>query len=169
MIISLIAALAKHRVIGINNAMPWHLPADFAWFKRQTLHKPVIMGRHTWQSIGRPLPDRQNIVISRTPGDDPLVQWAKSPQQALEFCATAPEIMIIGGANLYQQFLPQAQRLYLTHIEAEFPADTWFPDYQPEHWQLTFSESHAPDHQNVHPWRFEILQRNQSPPAIINR
>lgn len=157
--ISMIAALAKQRVIGVNNAMPWHLPADFAWFKRHTLHKPVIMGRRTWQSIGRPLAGRQNIVISSQPGNDQRVLWAQNPQQALTFCADAAEIMIIGGAYIYQQLLPLAQRLYLTHIEAEVAGDSQFPDYQPAQWYSVFSQLHPADNQNQYCCRFEILQR----------
>lgn len=168
--ISIIAALAKQQVIGVNNVMPWHLPADFAWFKRQTLHKPVIMGRRTWQSIGRPLINRRNIIISRQPGDDPLtpdqqvadpqVQWATSPQQALALCADAAEIMVIGGANIYQQLLPLTTRLYLTHIDAQFAGDSHFPAYQPDHWHCIFSEAHPADSRNPYAYRFEILQRN---------
>ena len=95
--ISLIAALAVDRVIGMENAMPWNLPADLAWFKRNTLNKPVVMGRHTWESIGRPLPGRKNIVISSKPGTDDRVQWVKSVDEAIAACGDEPEIMVIGG------------------------------------------------------------------------
>ncbi|SUG94878.1 dihydrofolate reductase type I [Salmonella enterica subsp. enterica] len=88
--ISLIAALAVDRVIGMENAMPWNLPADLAWFKRNTLNKPVVMGRHTWESIGRPLPGRKNIVISSQPGTDDRVQWVKSVDEAIAACGDAP-------------------------------------------------------------------------------
>lgn len=156
--ISMIAAMANNRIIGNDNKMPWHLPADFAWFKRHTLHKPVIMGRLTWQSIGRPLPNRQNIVLSRTTGDE-RVQWAHSLAQALQLCADAPEIMVIGGADLYQQCLAQAQRLYLTHIDADISGDSQFPFWQPAQWQISFSEAHNADSKNPHHYRFEILER----------
>ncbi|VUC90288.1 dihydrofolate reductase type I [Salmonella sp. NCTC 11881] len=102
--ISLIAALAVDRVIGMENAMPWNLPADLAWFKRNTLNKPVVMGRHTWESIGRPLPGRKNIVISSQPGTDDRVQWVKSVDEAIAACGDAPEIMVIGGGRVYEQF-----------------------------------------------------------------
>ena len=120
--ISLIAALAVDRVIGMENAMPWNLPADLAWFKRNTLNKPVIMGRHTWESIGRPLPGRKNIILSSQPGTDDRVTWVKSVDEAIAACGDVPEIMVIGGGRVYEQFLPKAQKLYLTHIDAEWKA-----------------------------------------------
>ena len=106
--ISLIAALAVDRVIGMENAMPWNLPADLAWFKRNTLNKPVIMGRHTWESIGRPLPGRKNIILSSQPGTDDRVTWVKSVDEAIAACGDVPEIMVIGGGRVYEQFLPKA-------------------------------------------------------------
>lgn len=104
MIISLIAALSADRVIGLDNAMPWHLSADLAWFKRNTLAKPVIMGRKTYESIRRPLPGRHNIVISRRAGCDDRVSWVATPEAALTAAADADEVMIIGGGTLYEQF-----------------------------------------------------------------
>ncbi|MEA1063554.1 type 3 dihydrofolate reductase [Apirhabdus apintestini] len=157
--ISLIAAMAAGNVIGMDNTMPWSLPADLAWFKRNTLHKPVIMGRLTWESIGRPLPGRRNIVLSRHPGEDERVIWVKSPDEAIAACENAEEIMVIGGGNIYRQFLPLAQRIYLTHIDAEIEGDTHFPDYQPDAWQSVFSEFHEPDENNSHGYCFEILER----------
>jgi len=129
--IAMIAAMAANRVIGLNNQMPWHLPADLKHFKAVTLGKPVIMGRKTYESIGRPLPGRRNIVISRqgAPVDSP-VEWASSVEQALALVADVPEVMIIGGAEIYRQCLPLAQRLYLTEIELETAGDAWFPDYR---------------------------------------
>jgi len=159
MIISLIAALAVDRVIGLENAMPWHLPADLAWFKRNTLNKPVVMGRRTYDSLGQPLPGRRNIVLSRHPADDDRVIWVGSASDALAAAGEAEELMIIGGGNIYQQFLPQAQRLYLTHIDAEIDGDTFFPDYEPDQWQSTFSEFHDADDKNSHSFCFEILDR----------
>lgn len=157
--ISLIAALAVDRVIGMENAMPWNLPADLAWFKRNTLNKPVIMGRLTWESIGRPLPDRKNIVISSKPGNDPRVEWVTSIEQAIAACGDVPEIMVIGGGRVYEQMLPLAQRLYLTHVDADVEGDTQFPDYTPDEWQSTFSEFHDADENNSHGYCFEILER----------
>jgi dihydrofolate reductase len=159
MMISLIAAMAADRVIGMDNAMPWHLPADLAWFKLQTLDKPVIMGRRTWESIGRPLPGRLNIVISSQPGDAEGVSWVTSIDEALQAAGEVDEVMVIGGGRIYEQLLPRADRLYLTHIDAEVVGDTTFPDFEPEEWQSTFSEFHDADEKNSHSFCFEILQR----------
>ncbi|WP_413722122.1 type 3 dihydrofolate reductase [Sodalis sp. RH23] len=157
--ISLIAALAVDRVIGLENAMPWHLPADMAWFKRNTLHKPVIMGRRTYESIGQPLPGRLNIVLSRHPAADDRVTWVTTPEQALAAAGEAEEVMVIGGGKIYAHFLPQAARLYLTHIDAEIDGDTYFPEYEPDQWQSTFSEFHDADEKNSHSFCWEILDR----------
>ena len=111
MIISLIAALAADRVIGMENAMPWHLPEDLAWFKRNTLNKPVIMGRKTFESIGRPLPGRHNIVLSSQPGKEPGVTWVTSLEEALAAAGEVEEVMVMGGGSIYSQFLPRASRI----------------------------------------------------------
>ncbi|GAJ75662.1 dihydrofolate reductase [Vibrio sp. JCM 18905] len=127
MIISMIAAMADNRIIGKDNQMPWHLPADFAWFKRCTMGKPVVMGRKTYESIGRPLPGRLNIVISR---DETLkiegVTTVTSIEQALEVAGDVEEVMIIGGGAIYAACLPMANKLYVTHIEAAIDGDTQF-------------------------------------------
>ncbi len=159
MMISLIAALAADRVIGMENAMPWNLPADLAWFKRNTLNKPVIMGRLTWESIGRPLPNRLNIVVSSQPGDAEGVTWVSSIEEALAAAGDAEEIMVIGGGRIYAQLLARADRLYLTHIDAEVEGDTHFPDYEPDEWESSFSEFHDADEKNSHSYCFEILDR----------
>lgn len=159
MVISLIAALAVDRVIGMENAMPWHLPADLAWFKRQTLNKPIIMGRNTFRSIGQPLPGRKNIVVSSRAGDDVRVTWVSTLEAALEAAEGAAEVMVIGGGSIYQQMLPQASRLYLTHIDAEVEGDTHFPEYEPDAWSSVFSEFHDADEKNSHSYCFEILER----------
>ncbi|EFM20404.1 MULTISPECIES: type 3 dihydrofolate reductase [unclassified Pantoea] len=157
--ISLIAALAADRIIGMENAMPWDLPADLAWFKRNTLKKPVIMGRLTFESIGRPLPGRLNIVVSSQPGTTEGVTWVTSLDEAIQAAGDAEEIMVIGGGRVYEQMLKRADRLYLTHIDAEVEGDTQFPDYEPDEWQSTFSEFHDADEQNSHSYCFEILDR----------
>jgi dihydrofolate reductase len=159
MIISLIAALAADRVIGMENAMPWHLPADLAWFKRNTLNKPVIMGRKTFESIGRPLPGRHNIVLSNQPGSEADVTWVTSLDEALVAAGPVEEVMVMGGGQVYSQFLPCANRLYLTHIDAEIEGDTHFPDYEPDEWETSFSEFHDADELNSHGYCFEILER----------
>ncbi|QTF07070.1 type 3 dihydrofolate reductase [Brenneria izadpanahii] len=160
MVISLIAALAVDRVIGMENAMPWHLPADLAWFKRNTFGKPIVMGRNTFRSIGQPLPGRLNIVVSSHPGDDERVTWVSSLDEAIAAAGDVEEVMVIGGGSIYQQMLPLANRLYLTHIDVEVEGDTHFPDYEPDEWRSTFSEFHDADEHNSHSYCFEILERN---------
>ncbi|MCE1709150.1 type 3 dihydrofolate reductase, partial [Enterobacter hormaechei] len=115
--ISLIAAMAMDRVIGMENAMPWTLPGDLAWFKRNTLGKPVVMGRVTYESIGRPLPGRLNIVISSQPASDDRVTWVSSIEAALAAVGDVEEVMVMGGGKIYEQFIPLAHRMYLTHID----------------------------------------------------
>ncbi|UXI01009.1 type 3 dihydrofolate reductase [Photobacterium sp. TY1-4] len=157
--ISMIAAMAHDRVIGKNNAMPWHLPADFAWFKQATLGKPVVMGRKTFESIGRPLPGRHNIVISRNPDFQADGVTVVNDIAAAKAAAGAvDELMIIGGGAIYTACLAQADRLYLTFIDVEVTGDTRFPDWG-EGWQEVHSESHAADEKNAHDMRFVILER----------
>ncbi|WP_338884320.1 MULTISPECIES: type 3 dihydrofolate reductase [Xenorhabdus] len=159
MIISLIAAMAMDRVIGMENAMPWTLPGDLAWFKRNTLGKPVVMGRVTYESIGRPLPGRLNIVISSQPANDDRVTWVNSIEAALAAAGDVKEVMVMGGGKIYEQFIPLAHRMYLTHIDAEVIGDTHFPDYEPDEWNSTFTEYHDADENNSHGYCFEILER----------
>jgi dihydrofolate reductase len=133
--ITLIAALAHNRVIGKNNVMPWHLPEDLAHFKRTTLNHPVIMGRKTWESIGRPLPKRRNIVISRQIDLNVIgAEVVPSFDAALTLCADEHEIFVIGGGQLYAETLPFADRLVLTEIEQNFDGDTFFPDFSTMDW-----------------------------------
>lgn len=163
MILSIIVAMAHSQVIGLNNQMPWHLPADLAWFKKNTLNKPVIMGRKTFESIGKPLPNRHNIVISRQSAvnSNPNISWVKSIDEAIQLTKklNANEVFIIGGGNIYNQVLPLVNRLYLTHIDAYLQGDTYFPDYLPEQWQLIYQEDHKADDKNPYPYQFQILER----------
>ncbi|OPH51646.1 type 3 dihydrofolate reductase [Vibrio campbellii] len=159
MIISMIAAMADNRIIGKDNQMPWHLPADFAWFKRCTMGKPVVMGRKTYESIGRPLPGRLNIAISR---DSSLsiegVTTVTSIEQALEVAGEVEEVMIIGGGAIYAACLPMANKLYVTHIEAEIEGDTQFPDWGNE-FKETYSEAYQADEKNAYNMRFTVLEK----------
>ncbi|MFN3786736.1 MAG: type 3 dihydrofolate reductase [Thiothrix sp.] len=158
--LAMIAAFGRQQVIGHAGQMPWHLPADLAWFKRNTLGKPVIMGRNTWESLGRALPGRRNLVISRDPQFQPKgAECFNNPQAAFAAAQGTPEIMVIGGAQIYQHFLPQAMRLYLTLIDADFNGDTFFPNYQRYSWRETQREEHAADAQNPYPYTFLILER----------
>ena len=159
--IAMIAAMANNRVIGKDNKMPWHLPADLKHFKKMTLGKPVIMGRKTYQSIGKALPGRRNIVISRqgtalsTDAD-----WVQSIEQALALVQAEAEVMIIGGAEIYRQALPMADKLYITDIDLTVEGDAFFPDYQADGpWHVAVSESHQADSTNPHCYHFRILNR----------
>lgn len=157
--ISMIAAMAKGRVIGKNNAMPWHLPADFAWFKRNTLGKPIIMGRKTFQSIGRPLPGRRNIVVSRNASwEADGVESAISIDQALRLVEGAEEAVIIGGGSIYEACLSRAERLYLTYIDADIDGDTCFPDWGDD-WKTCYAEHYQADEKNPYNMEFVILER----------
>lgn len=144
--ISLIAAIDKNRVIGQDGGLPWHLPEDFAWFKKITTGKPVLMGRKTFESIGRPLPQRTNIVISRHAHDTPGVTWVTSLEAALEKARHqhTEEIMIIGGGEIYRQALPHADRLYLTEVDIIVRGDSFFPDFHAAEWQRTVLSTHTP-------------------------
>ena len=150
----------RNRLIGNDNQLPWHLPADLAHFKRVTMGKPVIMGRKTYESIGRPLPGRTNIVLTRSGDFHPEgVVVAHNLQQALDHAAGADEVMIIGGSSLYELALPRVDRLYLTYVENSYQGDAWFPDFDIEEWQLIASEEHRADAKNSSDYRFVTYQR----------
>ncbi len=158
--INLIAAMANNRVIGKDNQMPWHLPADLKHFKAVTMSHPIIMGRKTYESIGRPLPGRQNIVISRNPNlAIPGVEVCHSVAEALTACASASSVMIIGGANLYQQMLPKADYLYLTFIDLNTDGDAYFPDWCGDQWTELEREAHSADANNPYDYQFVTLKR----------
>ncbi|MFQ1649526.1 type 3 dihydrofolate reductase [Aeromonas veronii] len=160
--ISMIAAMAHDRVIGKDNQMPWHLPADLAHFKRVTLGKPVLMGRKTFESIGRPLPGRRNLVISRNPDYQAEgIEMVGSVEAALALLAgsSVEELMVIGGGHLYAEMLPSADCLYLTRIDLAVEGDTRFPAFDDGQWQRVDCESHPADEKNPHPYSFETWQR----------
>lgn len=150
--ISLIAAVARNNAIGVNGTLPWHLPKDFAWFKSCTGSKTIIMGRKTFDSLGRPLPKRLNIVISRQPPENETqenVLWATSLQQAFDIASRhaaqwGDEFMVIGGGEIYAQALPHADRLYLTEVDyTPDNADAFFPAFDKAQWKATVLETHA--------------------------
>jgi len=159
MMISMIAAMAKNRVIGKDNQMPWYLPADFSWFKRCTMGKPIIMGRKTFESIGRPLPGRQNIIISRQQLSIEGVDVVSSIEKALSVAAkNHQEVMIIGGGSLYSSCLPMANKLYITQIDEEIEGDTYFP-YIDDSWSETYREYYKKDNNNHYSMDFIILEK----------
>lgn len=158
--LTLIAALARNGVIGCNNRLPWRLPADLRFFQQTTMGKPLLMGRRTWESIGRPLPGRRMIVLSGHPGYRAAgCTVAGALPEALTLAGDAPELMVIGGATLYEQTLPLADRLVLTRIEAEIPGDVWFPAWAEQDWRLVWEEAHAADAEQVWPYRFQRWER----------
>jgi len=142
--ICLIAAMAANRLIGRNNALPWHLPADLKRFKALTTGHPVVMGRKTYESIGKPLPGRRNLVISRNAGyRAPGCEVVHSLDDALAACRGATEIFIIGGAELYRESLPRAHCLEFTEIHAEFEGDAFFPEFSRMQWREAAREIHG--------------------------
>jgi dihydrofolate reductase len=146
-LVSLVVAAAANGVIGRDNAMPWHLPEDLAHFKRLTLGHPVVMGRKTYESIlaslGRPLPGRTNIVVTRQPGfAAPGCTVVGSLAAAIDSARDASEVFVIGGAEIYRLALPHAQRVYLTRIDAAFEGDATFPALDPAEWRETAREDH---------------------------
>lgn len=163
--LAMIAALADNRVIGLDNKMPWHLPADLKHFKAMTLGKPIIMGRKTWDSLGRPLPGRLNLVVSRQrdlqlEGAETFTDLDAALTRAEHWAREqgASELMLIGGAQLYAQALLQAQRLYLTRIDAAPEGDAFFPAFEEAEWQLVDSKAHPAEGEEP-AYRFETWQR----------
>lgn len=159
--ISLIVARTLNKVIGRENTMPWHLPVDLAWFRQNTLGKPVIMGRKTYESIGRLLPKRPNIILSRSEFNVEGAYTAKSLLQGVELAkdfAKSNEIMIIGGGELFKQALPMADKLYLTEIQAEIEGDTFF-EFDEQVWQQVSEEWSDIDAQNPYRCRFMVWQK----------
>ena len=163
MIISMIAAMANNRVIGLDNKMPWHLPADLQHFKKVTTGKPVIMGRKTFESIGRPLPGRRNIIITRNSEYTAQgIEVVTTPDAALELVTIAEEVMIIGGGNIYEQFLPKAERLYLTFIDLDVKGDTQFPDYNKvANWYVKEEQENHPNDKNLSSYKFVTLYKER--------
>ncbi len=144
--IALIAAMAKNRVIGVENRLPWQLPADLRHFKTLTMGHHIIMGRKTFDSIGRPLPGRTTVIVSRRRDYEvPGCVVAHSVADAVQACGDDPEVFFVGGAELYAQALAVADRIYLTEIQAEFPGDACFPEFAPDAWQETERVRHQVD------------------------
>ena len=148
-------------VIGKDNKLLWHLPADFDWFKEHTMNKPVIMGRNTFESIGKPLPGRKNIVLSRGNFEHDGVIVVETIESALtEACRidNYQEVFIIGGEQIYKAFLPCADRLYITFVNADIEGDTKFPEWGSD-WRITYSKFHKADDKNAHDMRFLIMDK----------
>lgn len=160
--ISLIAALAANRVIGRDNQLPWRLPEDLRRFKRLTMGHPMIMGRRTFDSIGRkPLPGRSIVVITRRPGfvAPPGVAVAHSVDEALALCQ-GDEVFVAGGEEIFRQTIDRADRLYLTWIHADFPGDTRFPDFDEREWRIVEREDREPSGDAPFAYSFVTYDRN---------
>ena len=159
--ISLIVALAADNVIGNDGAMPWNLPEDLQHFKRVTMGKPIVMGRATWDSIGRPLPGRQNIVVTRqTHFTADGCDIAHSLDEAIALAGEVPEVMVIGGGQIYAQALPLATRIYLTRIDADVDGDTRFPPLDLHEWTVTSRVEYPQDTNRAYSFSIETLERN---------
>lgn len=158
--VSIIAAMTEERTIGSEGGLPWCLPADMAWFKKQTLGKPVLMGRKTFQSIGGPLYDRKNIVITgQTDYRAEGCTVVHDVNDALAAAGEAEELMVIGGADCYRQMLPLASRFYLTLVHGDLKGDAVFPDYDRANWVETFREEYSANDENPFDMTFLVLER----------
>ena len=160
MIISIIAAMDRNRLIGNNNQLPWHLPADLAHFKKVTLNKPILMGRKTYESIGRPLPGRENIVLTRT--EDLQIEGVtvvNSLEAVIDGLSESAELMVIGGSTIYEWILPRAQRMYLSYVDGDFKGDAWFPEFDEVQWEIIESVQQEPDEKNRYACRFVTYER----------
>ncbi len=157
--LSIIAAMDELRVIGWKNRLPWRLPADLQRFKRLTMGHTLLMGRKTFESIGRALPGRSSVVVTRQTNLAPEgVRVAHSLEEALEL-TTGEQVFVTGGAELYQQTLAKSRRLYLTLIQAQFEGDAFFPEIADSLWQLVSEEFHEPDEKNAYPYYFRVYER----------
>ena len=158
--ISIIVAASTNNAIGIRGELPWRLSSDLQHFKATTMGKPIVMGRKTWDSIGRPLPGRQNIVITRqagfvAEGCDVVASLA----EAAEAAGDENEIMVIGGSEIYSLALPLADRLYMTRVHAAVDGDAFFPEIDATEWRLIDDEHHEADERNEHPYSFRVFER----------
>ena len=161
--LAIIVATDQRGLIGKENDLPWKLSADLQYFRRVTMGKPLIMGRNTHESIGRPLPGRQNIIVTKN--QDYKVDGCTvvhSTKEAFQACGNAEEVMVMGGASLYEQLLPEADKLYLTLVDASLEGDTWFPDWNKADWREISREDHLADDKNDYPYSFIVYERLES-------
>ena len=157
--ISFVLAFDRNKAIGKGGRLPWRLPDDMKRVRALTVGKPLIMGRRTYDSIGRPLPDRTSIVLTRDPAfHADGVKVARTPEEALRLAGDVPEVIIFGGADVFRAFLPQADRIYLTEVDADVGGDTHF-DFESADWRVVDSTAHAADDRHAYPFRFLTLER----------
>lgn len=160
--ISLVAAVSKNNVIGNKGKLPWHLPADMHHFRELTMGKPVIMGRKTFESIGKPLEGRESIVMTSDPNYQAEGRVVvHSIEEALKAAEGNEEVVIIGGGKIYEEFLPQADRIYLTEIHQDFEGDTYFPEFDQNEWQETSRQDFEADEKNQFAYSFLTLERKE--------
>jgi dihydrofolate reductase len=160
LILTIVAALADNGVIGRAGALPWYLPDDLRRFKSLTIGRPILMGRRTFESIGRPLPGRRNLVLTRGSGPLPAgVEAVASLESALRECASAPELCVIGGAEVYRQTLPRANRLELTRVHTQLAGDVSFPEFDMADWRELSRVEHDADARHLWPMTFLSLER----------
>ncbi len=158
--ISAVVAMSENRVIGVDNQLPWRLPADLQHFKAVTMGKPVLMGRKTHESIGRLLPGRENVIITRNKDFEVAgATVVHSIDRALAAVAQAEEVMVIGGSMLFSEMMPQLQRIYLTVVHVELEGDSYFPEFRFEGWRKLSSERHEADEVNSYAYSFELWER----------
>ncbi len=164
MSLSVIAAVAENAVIGHENRLPWHLPADLKRFKQLTLGHPILMGRRTWESIGRPLPGRRSVVITGNRSyEAPGAEVAHSLADAVAACDGTDEAFVIGGASLFREALAKATRVYLTRVHATPPGDVWFPEESLRGWRVREEIPYPADERHAHAMTFYVLERPASP------
>jgi dihydrofolate reductase len=160
--ITLVAALGQNRIIGGNNQMLWHLPNDFRYFRKLTLHHTVVMGRNTWLSLGKPLPQRRNWVLSTTlvskPGMEVFPHWEALLER---YQGQSEEIFVIGGGQIYTQALPLAKRMVLTHVEASPQGDAYFPEWDPNQWHFVERLRQNVDERHAHGFVIRDWRRNE--------
>lgn len=162
MLISAIVATAKNNVIGKDNQIPWYLPADLVYFKKTTMGHHLIMGRNCFRSIGRPLPKRTNIVVTRDPfftAEGVLVAHSVEEALGMAYDGEEQEVFVIGGGEIYRETVDLWDRLYLTEVDLETDGDVFFPEINPNEWKETWRESHQPDEKNEYAYTFRLLER----------
>jgi dihydrofolate reductase len=167
MLRTLVVAVARNGVIGRDNQLPWRLPDEIAYFKRVTMGKPIIMGRRTYESIGKPLPGRKNIVVSRNRDfQAPGCTVVGSLDEAWAAAGDATEACLIGGTSLFRESLPTADRIHFTEVQADVPGDTYFPEFARGEWRETEVSRHAADERHAYPFRILLLERGSLAPRL---
>jgi dihydrofolate reductase len=159
MIVTAVVAISENHVIGKDNKLLWYLPADLKHFKQITTGHTVIMGRKTYESVGKPLPNRRNIIITRQAITIPGCEVVNSIEAALALCADEPEVFIVGGAEIYRQSITLTDRIYLTIVHKEFEGDSFFPEIKKEEWKEVSREDYQPDEKNLLPYSFITLEK----------